>query len=283
MKTNSKIIKKLNVNVNNLEEIINDLEKHNKKIKLLRGTVKVGIIANLLLPFALSYPALYIYKTQKNDTPFIRDTYIEYPIYEAIDTSSGIHIEHTSKDFEYDDYDLEYSTGWKLNDKGFYERQSTKYVVSDDVDLNDCDKIFNMSKEEIENVLKVKSSKIISKKVLGPEDYYYDKDGFIITRNLVTKTPQTKKESGEDNVMSSLLYIFFGFCYGFSILKIDKKTKGILYQQRLRLKNYRNKLVISDSEDAKKAKILLKINKDNLQLFEEDEKNDDNNFVLRKR
>lgn len=281
----NKIINKISVNIENCEKIVNDYQSYNKKVKLIKKYSKAGIIASYIIPYAVSLPILTSIKTENSNNPFTIDMITEPKIIEVIDTSNGTHIEHISDDYKYDDSSLEYSTGWKLNDNGLYERQLIVYDVDDNYNLDDIEKIFSMSKEEIDSTFDIDTYKTICKKNLNPEDYYYDEDGFIIKNHVESKEKISRKESTEDYVFNLIGIFFATFIVGSLVGIIDNKFELLLERARKKLKKCGNSYKEVNIFDVEKAKKLLDIYQSNMALLNDSYEEDDEykHFVLRRK
>ena len=281
----NKIIKKINVNIENCEKIIKDKKAYNKKVKLIKKYSKVGIITSYIIPYAVSLPILTSIKTENSNNPFTIDMITEPKIIEVIDTSNGTHIEHISDDYEYDDSSLEYSTGWELNDNGLYERQLIVYDVDDNYNLDDIEKIFSMSKEEIDSTFDIETYKTICKKNLEPEDYYYDEDGFVITNHIESNEKVSKKESISDYVFNIFGILLSTIFVGSIVCIVDDKLNLSFKKFRKKMENYQNSYEEVRDYDVEKAKKLLDIYQSNMALLNDSYEEDDEykHFVLRRK
>ena len=281
----NKIIKKINVNIENCEKIIKDKKAYNKKVKLIKKYSKVGIITSYIIPYAVSLPILTSIKTENSNNPFTIDMITEPKIIEVIDTSNGTHIEHISDDYEYDDSSLEYSTGWELNDNGLYERQLIVYDVDDNYNLDDIEKIFSMSKEEADKTFDIETYKTICKKNLEPEDYYYDEDGFVITNHIESNEKVSKKESISDYVFNIFGILLSTIFVGSIVCIVDDKLNLSFKKFRKKMENYQNSYEEVRDYDVEKAKKLLDIYQSNMALLNDSYEEDDEykHFVLRRK
>ena len=180
MKNNHELVAKLNNDVNKLQNKIEHRNLYNVRNFVVQALLKSGIAIDYALPFILAAIIFANSQTAKGNTPFRINEITEKAGIETMDTSNGIHIEHISYDFNYDDELIEYTTGWIVNDKGLYERTVTSYRLSDEIDLDDTEKILSMSKEELEQLLVITNVKTIKKNTLDAEDSIYNDDAIIV-------------------------------------------------------------------------------------------------------
>ena len=281
----NKIIKKINVNIENCKKIVKDKDVYNKKVKLVKKYTKAGIVASYLVPYVITLPILTSIKIEKGNNPFVKDMIPVAKTIEVIDTSNGTHIEHISDDYKYDETNFEYSTGWKINENGLYERQLVEYKINDDYNFDDVEEIFSMSKEEIDNIFDIDTYKTICKKTLEPEDYYYDEDGFIITNHVESTEKVLEKESTGDYIFNLLSILFASFCLGSLLNLADEMFNLLLYRARKNMKNYQNSYNEVNVFDVEIAQKLLKINQDNMDLLTDNLEEDEEykKFVLRRK
>ena len=136
---NNELMKKLTKDANRLQNKIEHRKLYNIRNAVVRSLIKSGIAVDYALPFIIVAMIIANAQTSKGNAPFRVDEIVEKAGIETIDTSSGIHLEHLSYDFDYDDELIEYSTGWIVNEQGLYERTVTSYRLNDDIDL---EKIF---------------------------------------------------------------------------------------------------------------------------------------------
>ena len=234
-----------------------------------------------LLPFICMAIVVLNGKQFKQNPPFkIDDIKVNTKI-ETIDTSSGSHIKHKSFDFEYDDEILEYSTGWKINDKGLYERTETHYRLNNRVDINDVDKVLSMSKEEIENMLEITNIKTITKSSLSEEDSIYNKDAIIVINHTESDEETiVKRETTKDNIIWSILYILIVACFGNSLRTIGNFF--IKTYARDTLRKYEPSFRPLNTEELVQLKKALELKKQNLNMITTSENNYELPYKLRK-
>lgn len=286
MKNNNELVKKFTKDVNKLENKIEHPKLYNIRNFIISMLIKSGIAIDYALPFILAAIIWYHSRAINGSTPFILDEVTKKANVKITDTSSGIHLEHISYDYDYDDELIEHSTGWVVNDKGLYERVVTSYRLNDEIDLNNTEKIISMTKEEIEKILVITNVRKIQKNFLTPEDSIYNEDAIIVINNIESETESIKcLEAKSENTIETIFYIITVF--GFGTFYKGALDKIIIKKVSNKLKEcesaYRQ---ISRKELETMRKILI-LKKENLALINgEFDKNDQykkRSYKLRKR
>lgn len=271
MKNRQELIKKLSSEVKSLSNQIEHKSLYNARNFVIKILIKCGIAIDYALPFIVVAIIIFYRNEAKGNTPFLIDEITEKASIETIDTSTGYHLETTSFDYDYDKEELEYSTGWIINEYGLYERKSTIYKVNKDNYINNIEDIFAMSKEEMDNLFTITDMKTISKKNLEPGDEIYNEDAFIITNHFESEEEtMTRSETTGENVLFSLLYIIVVLLWGNStkqFMKIFVKT-----YIRDRLKEYEPMYKIITPKEIETLKEILAMKKENLILLDESAK-----------
>lgn len=234
----------------------------------IRTLLKSGIAIDYALPFIMSSIIVGSIQTRLGITPLILDDKVVHPSIETIDTSSGLHLQKISYDFNYDEESIEYTTGWKLNNNGLYERTSTSYRINKNVDITNVEKLLSMSKEELDDVLVIINVENIYKETLSTEDMIYEQDAIIVINNSVSKDEcMVGKESIGDNVLFTILFIIISSLLGFGF----KMGSKILIKTRIRdkLGEYQSSFQKISSNDLEKIKQIIESQKQNLALLDE--------------
>lgn len=262
-----------------IQKQISDKEMYNVKTFVKRSLVKSGIALDYALPFIIASFIIAGKFVHDGNPPFLFDNITEKANVEITDTSEGFHIEKISYDFTYSDTIFEYSTGWNIDEDGLYERMVTSYVT-EDVDLNDTNKIFSMTSEEAAEKFVIDDVRVIKKNTLTEEDKIYAADCFTIVKYMPSDEDSiTRKESSAENAWHSLVFLFFSALGGLGISRIEKVVlKGYI---RDKLKNYKAKLVYLDTEEVEELKDMIIIREDNLSLFDNNAK--PKSYQLRKK
>ena len=145
-----------------LESQVEGRKLYNFKCYVINIFVKSGIAIDYAFPFILSGFIIFNGLKLTGMTPFYRSEIQKSKKVEKMITSSGI---EKSKEFgTYTDYEeaFSYSTGWKINEDGLYERVETFYQLNDSIDLSNLD-IFSITKEEVENLFEIMDIKRFKK------------------------------------------------------------------------------------------------------------------------
>lgn len=274
------------MNINNRNELVNklssDLKRLENKIKhrkiynfrniVVELLLKIGIDIDYALPFIFTAVIIAYSNAAEGNTPFYIDEITEKAGIETIDTSNGIHLEHVSYDFSYDDELIEYSTGWITNDKGLYERTVTSYRMSNEIDLSDTDRILAMSKEEIEKILVVTNIQTIRKNTLTPEDEIYAKDALIVVNHTESEDETIiRQETSSENVGKSIWFIIMALCWGNNVRIIEESFIKINIRDKLR--KYEPLFTPINKNELETMKKILELKKQNLAMIDESAKN----------
>lgn len=285
MNNRSVLVKKLSKDIKRLENEIKQKDICNIRNYALKALVKSGLAIDYALPFIFSVIVLANSQSFKENKPFHIDFVKDKASIETIDTSSGIHLENTSYDLDYDNELIEYSTGWIVNNLGLYERTVTSYRISNDIDLNDTQKILSMSKEEIENMLAVTNIETICQDSLKPEDKIYDSDALIVINHTESEEEFiVRPETVWENIGNSMWYMLNILVCGLGMKAVEKLfvKKSI----KDRLKKYEGSLKIINKEELEKMKKILILKQQNLAMLDETLENidvkSDYSYKLRK-
>lgn len=272
MLDNNKLIKLLNNDINKFQNKIEYRNLYNIRNFVVRGLLKSGIAIDYALPFILAGIIVANLYASKGNAPFHIDEITEKASVETIDTSSGIHLEHISYDFSYDNELLEYSTGWIINDKGLYERTVTSYRLNDQINLEDTEKIMSMTKEEIEKILTITNIETIKKKNLTPEDNIYSSDAIIVVNYFESEEKtSTRLETTSENALTSISYIIQTLSWGISFRTLEKLFVKTHTKDKLR--KYETLFRKIDKEELENMKKVLKLKQENLRMLDNESKN----------
>jgi len=265
MTNNNGLVEKLTKDVSKLEKKIENRKLYNVRNFAIKALLKSGIAVDYALPFILAAIIFANSQASKGNTPFHIDEITEKAGIETIDTSSGIHLEHVSYDFDYDDELIEHSTGWYVNDKGLYERTITSYRLNDEINLEETDKIMAMTKEELEQILVITNIRTIKKNTLTPEDSIYNEDAIIVINHSESETESiTRLETSSENVWGSILYIILALCWGNNFRNIEKIFVKTYLRDRLR--EYEPLFRQINKEELETMRKILKVKQENLAL-----------------
>ncbi len=268
---NNELMKKLTKDANRLQNKIEHRKLYNIRNAVVRSLIKSGIAVDYALPFIIVAMIIANAQTSKGNAPFRVDEIVEKAGIETIDTSSGIHLEHLSYDFDYDDELIEYSTGWIVNEQGLYERTVTSYRLNDDIDLENKEKILEMTKDDIDNALVITDIKTVKKNALNPEDQIYNSDAIIVIDHSESEEETiTRLETKSENFWHSLWYIVLVLSYGNNVRILEKIFVKTYMRDKLR--EYEPSFRKINKEELDKMKKILKMKQENLSML-----NNDNN------
>lgn len=268
MENKEELYKNLIKKEKSLQNIVAHPKFYNIRNYAVRVLLKSGIAIDYALPFLMSTIIAGSIQAKLNITPFIFDDKEVHPNIETIDTSSGYHLQNISYDFSYDEEAIEYTTGWKLNKNGLYERVLTSYRISNDIDITNVEKILAMSKAELDAALVVTNVEKIYKQTLNSDDMLYDSDAIIVTNNSeLSDEGMIRKETETENLLYTLLFIvdLLVLGGGFKLLgnifiKSQMRDKFREYQ------SYFQKISINDLE---RIKQIVEVEKQNLALLDD--------------
>ena len=272
MISNNELVDKLTNDVNRLENKIEHRNLYNIRNFVIKALLKSGIAIDYALPFILAAIIIANSQASKGDTPFRIDEITEKAGIETIDTSSGIHLEHISYDFSYDEELIEHSTGWIINDKGLYERTVTSYRLNDEINLEDTEKIMSMTKEEVDQALVITNVRTIKKNTLTPEDSIYNSDAIIVINHSESEEETfTRLETTSENVWHSIWYIVLALCWGNNFRNIEKLFVRTYIRDRLR--EYEPLFRQINKEELETMRKILKVKQENLAMIDSESKN----------
>lgn len=271
---NNELMKKLTKDANRLQNKIEHRKLYNIRNAVVRSLIKSGIAVDYALPFIIVAMIIANAQTSKGNAPFRVDEIAEKAGIETIDTSSGIHLEHLSYDFDYDDELIEYSTGWIVNEQGLYERTVTSYRLNDDIDLENKEKILEMTKDDIDNALVITDIKTVKKNALNPEDQIYNSDAIIVIDHSESEEETiTRLETKSENFWHSLWYIVLVLSYGNNVRLLEKIFVKTYMRDKLR--EYEPSFRKINKEELDTMKKILKMKQENLSML-----NNDNNSSI---
>lgn len=272
MINNNELIKKLTNDVNRLQNKIEKRKLYNIRNIVVRALLKSGIAVDYTLPFILAAIIIANSQASKGNAPFHIDEITEKAGIETIDTSNGIHLEHISYDFSYDDELIEHSTGWIINEKGLYERTVTSYRLNDEINLEDTEKIMSMTKEEVDQALIITNVRTIKKNTLTPEDNIYSSDAIIVINHSESEEETfTRLETTSENVWHSIWYIVLALCWGNNVRNLEKLFVKTYIRDRLR--EYEPSFRKINKEELETMRKILKVKQENLAMINSEAKN----------
>ena len=260
------------ININDTNEGVLDIanqKKEETEILLIKEEIKTFLAENQPDSYESLIETLKNYGTIQNESDPENATLITT----VTSTSNNLDSKIEYKSYPYNK-SIEYSTKWKINDDGFYERTITQYELNSFVNTLTIDEILGMTKDEIEKMFYILDIKTIQKKQLDKEDQIY-KENLVIVNVYDTDTNhyRYRNETFEENAISTLMYLILSLLLGFSLKKVDKIIFKDYFIDRFNLSliNYKN---IEKTEIDELRKI-IKLKKENLLLLKED----NNDFI----
>lgn len=267
--TKKELLKQLKREIKNLEYAINHPVLMKLNHSVMQRVLSLGLALDKCLPYIL---AIFImFYAGNNEKNFLQSKKTIKSTVNTIDFSNGYHFEKEGFDYTFSDELLKYSTGWKVNNRGLYERMVTTYRLNSSIDLNDLESIFKISQEEINDLFVIINQELIQKNYLDDEDFVYNEDVLIVTNNYENEnnTMEVNKNIYENTIdlFFIAMLIFISGLAGSKIKKIVFKDK--IRNDLLKLKN--NYQVINYNEwQIKELKAILQLKKENLSLLQEE-------------
>ena len=187
-----------------------------------------------------------------NRIPFKKDVVRENAKLHVFASSDGscIYSSNTSSD----DY-IEYSSKWRINSDGMYERDLICYDINGDI--SDIDVVMKMSKEELESVFKVKERKTIVKSSLTVSDEIYNEDVIVISDNYFSNGIVEREDKNSfiyQKVLDEMRFPLYNL--GYSKKNIDKRINKVLLDFNMDSIKDKN---INDLNYYEKEKLLIMI------------------------
>lgn len=259
----NKLVNILTNEINQLENKIEHRKFYSVRNFVVKSLIRSGIAIDYALPYILATILVFQYQVSRGNIPFRYDDIKVRTGIETIDTSTGIHLEHISEDFDYDYVILEHSTGWSINDDGLYERVVTSYRMNFEIDLSNIKNVLFMSKDEIDNIFEVFDVQTINKTTLNYEDSVYNEEAIILISQVYSNDNIiTRKESLGENVFNSLAFLLGVFLLGSCFKNIVKCFIKIDIRDRLKVyESLFNEINLQELEK------ILEIKKQNLALI----------------
>ena len=259
----NKLVNILTNEINQLENKIEHRKFYSVRNFVVKSLIRSGIAIDYALPYILATILVFQYQVLRGNIPFRYDDIKVRTGIETIDTSTGIHLEHISEDFDYDYVILEHSTGWSINDDGLYERVVTSYRMNFEIDLSNIKNVLFMSKDEIDNIFEVFDVQTINKTNLNYEDSVYNEEAIILISQVYSNDNViTRKESLGENIFNSLAFLLGVFLLGSCFKNIAKCFIKIDIRDRLKVyESLFNEINLQELEK------ILEIKKQNLALI----------------
>ena len=196
---------------------------------------------------------------------------VSKPAYiQSIDTSKGVHRKDICS--EHKETMFEYSTAWSMNNMGLYQRTTTSYKTNDKINLNNLDEVLDMTKEEIDEALKIIDTKVITKRELTDSDKIYDDDVLIITQYAKSADEKVLRlETNFENMCQTALFISIVYMCTGLFIGIKKILIKNIIDDKLNAVIVAHKYISVD--DYRRMRKILEIKQANLTLVQEKETN----------
>lgn len=259
MLNKEEMMKKLNKDAEALKKQIEHKKLCNLKNTLIRYLIKSGIVLDSFAPIIISATINCIIIINLDNDQNNKEIKASCKI---IDTSTGIHMKNSSFDIKYDENSIEYSTGWKLNENGLYERIVTTYKIDDSIDLNNKEEIFDKSKQQLDEILQISNVETIQKNALFND--MYSEDMIIIT--------QSKEDEKLKKIVSKdLPDKFFQYVFGISTTIIFSIVHQIFIGTKIKKKL--KQIIPKDTSkiELETLKKVLKLKQENLDLLNDEQ------------
>jgi hypothetical protein len=281
--TKEDIFEKIEKEVKDLDEKVNNFKMYNAKAFLRRSGLRTCLVIRKTLPFFVASFIAINLPFFKSNMPFIRETRTKGANIAIMDSSNGFHEEYTSFSNDYDYKEIHYSSAWNLDEYGLYTR-TVQVFKFDDSFINEYsqEELFNMPVEEISKLLILDTTKKVTKTKLTNEDFIYKEPAIVIFNNTVSSTLTVEeKESVLEDIFNTLFYFILGAVGG---LGLDF-TANIIFKRKLqnKLKDLivQNRSITPQELDSLRQK--LQLHQENLELLQEESPIPRENFEMRKR
>lgn len=228
---------------------------YNLKMWIVQLLIKSGIALDFAFPYIVS-ACILLY------TP-VGKLNIGLPAIATVQTSSGdvdksiVPIQNAQKRFEY-------STAWKKNDVGLFERTIT-YYEPNFKDISTIEDILKKKKEELNQLFSVVNEVTIAKKVLTEEDLPYKED--VVTITTVSSFAESVRFQRLDQLLENLFFVLFVGVVGNQIRTIRKRIIPSPYAS---LKQLECKYELVTEENALRLSQVLLQKQENLALLTPD-------------
>ena len=268
--TSEQLKNKLETEIAQSEYKIKNFKAYNIKAFCKRTLLKGGIAARKVAPFMLASYLVLVSPIFHDHLPFTKE--VTYKGINAItmQTSNGYYEKFTSFDFEYKMDEIHYSTAFVQDEDGLYSRTETVFKMPEDFRIKYSNpEIFQISEEDMKQILTTSTTKKITKTKLEPEDFVYEKPVIIVFDSFESKEQQI---AVEESLLSSIARVILYFALtAVGGLAIDAGT-NLIFKHRLEKKLKKqiqdNKSLTIEEIELIKEKLVLK--KENLALLAED-------------
>lgn len=263
------LLNQLKKEVKLIESQVEERKLYNFKAHIVRTLVKSGIAIDYAFPFILSGFIVFNIFELMGKTPFYQNEIKKSKKIEKMVTSTGIDkIEESGIFTDYEET-YSYSTGWKINEYGLYERVETFYQLDESIDLSNLD-FSKMTKDDMDSIFKVVDIRQIQKNQLTEDDKFYFEDMLIINRTLPSDSKVYVYETDSEMLTENIIYVSFVTVLGNIFLGVKK----VLFKNTIRskLKNMESYYKIVSEEEVEELSKILAIKRQNLIMLDENSK-----------
>lgn len=266
MKNNSDIQAQLESEIEDLEYKIQNRKKYNSSKRFKYILIKGLLILELTFPFILGMCATEIVFAAFGKTPIKKSKIIDKPSIQYVVDSNEKENTLVSFNQSYNENIIEYSTGWKLNDDGLFERESTIYEFNDKEIKDNYENILSLSKDQLNNLFKIKNYQKVQKTKLDEEDNKYEKD-YILIKQVIDdeRYYRVRNETDFENFLET--FVFFCFVYLEGIILDD--LAGVVLKKGIttKLEYYELENRPIKEKDLEELRKILILKKENLKLL----------------
>lgn len=267
MFTKKQLVKKIQSEIDKIEEITNNRKLYNKKMKIKSKLLQTGVLVQYSLPFiisaVLSAPKVF----NKNESLFTLDTIKETKKIEFFVTSTGEEKEISSytAGSASDNKELYYVTGWEENDWGLFEQTTTTYRIDQEQELDEFENNLLLTKEELDKKFITTDIKTVQKERISEEESHQTEDMVVIKgEKLLESDFKIRQETLAENSISIIGFLFNIFILGgINRLLLNKQIKKNITE----LKQKSEQLIYISEEDILELSKVLKIKKENLNML----------------
>ena len=230
MVTKDQIYRKIEKEVETLNDKVNHFKLYNVKAFAKRSFVRSGLVLRKLAPYLLASFIVINLPFFKTNRPFIREIRTTGAKVGSMVTSTGVEEIYTSFDNSYNFQEIHYSTPWVKDENGLYSREVKIFQFNKEFfSKYGNEGIFKMSVEEISKLLTLDNIKTIKKSKLENEDFVYKEPAIVVFNNYISSEITTEEqESIFANIMNILFYFLLCGVFGYGI----EFTTNIIFKHR---------------------------------------------------
>ena len=265
--TNEQLKRKLEKEISKTEFKIRNFRLYNVQAFCKKALLRSGYAIKKVAPYVLASYLIISTPMFNPNRPFIKETSYKGINAITMEASNGYCEKYTSFDYEYKTREIQYSTAWAKDEDGFYSRLVTTFSLPENFrEEHSNEEIFDMSLEELQQLITNSTSKKITKAHLEDEDFLYKEPAIVIFDSFESNEQQKPvEESGIANVFHTLFYFLLTGAGG---LAIDYSSNLIL---KRRVENKIKQLIVKNKYITKKELKYLRerlaIKKENMALL----------------